>query len=112
MTAPPTADATRRATGARPAYLRAFLRAPLGWLLLAALVFAVAAEARVREGNRLACAAVSMLLDRQNFREVIAGPGRGEIEIVRACLSYAVPDTYDVRNLPEVDAARVTDGMP
>lgn len=96
-----------------PSYLRNFLRAPLGWLLLAGLAFGVTAEAQVREGNRLACAAVSMLLDRQNFRETIAGPGRAEIEIIRACLGYAVPDTYDVRNLLNLDAGgRTTDGMP
>ncbi|MDA1132831.1 MAG: hypothetical protein O2905_06365 [Proteobacteria bacterium] len=97
----------------QPQYLRIFLRTPLAWALIAVLAGSVIAEARYREGNRFACAAVSMLLDRQIFREAVAGPGRQEIRILNACLEYAVPTTYDTRNIPRLSTVRrISDGLP
>lgn len=97
----------------RPHYLRIFVRTPLAWGLMLVLAGSVIAEARYREGNRLACASVSMLLDRQTFREAVAGPGRAEIRILNACLEYAVPTTYDTRNIPKLSTVRrISDGLP
>ena len=94
-------------------YLRVFLRTPLAWALLLLLVGAVAAEARHREGNRLACASVAMLMDRQIFREKIAGPGRAEVRVLRACVEYATFTTYDTNNIPPLSTVRrISDGLP
>lgn len=94
-------------------YLKSFLSTPLAWVLIMIMVGSISAEAHYREGNRLACAAVSMLLDRQIWREVIAGPGRSEIRVFRACLNHATPITYDMTNIPPLSKVRrISDGLP
>jgi hypothetical protein len=110
----PTAATQRNAKRAeQPQYLRIFLRTPLAWALLFVMAGAVATEAYYREGNRLACASVSMLLDRQTFREVVAGQGRAEIRILNECLEYSTPDTYDTSKIPPLSAVRrLMDGLP
>ena len=86
--------------GPGPSHLRTFLRTPLAWLLLLVLATSVAAEAQYREGNRRACAAVSMLLDRQIFRDIVARPGSSEVRVLQACLDFATPISYDTRHIP------------
>ena len=95
-------DSTRGPTakGSRPSYLRTFLQTPLAWLLLLILATSVAAEAQYREGNRRACAAVSMLLERQIFRDIIARPGSSEVRVLQFCLDFATPITYETKHNP------------
>ena len=93
--------------------LRAFLAAPIAWLLMVGIGGSVAAEAHYRSGHYQACAARSMLVDRQIFREAVSGPGRAEIRILQACLEYATPITYDTRSIPPLSAVRrISDGLP
>ena len=86
-------------------YLRAFLRAPLGWVVILSLLGTVAAHGMVRERNRLACAAVSMDVDRQSFRGVINGIGGGMVRVVQACAEFATPDTVDA--VPRVNPVKL-----
>ena len=78
-------------------YLSSFLKAPLGWVLVALLLGAVYAEANVREQNRMACGAVFMMLDRQQFQEIIANASRAQTRVIDACEGLESPDTYQRR---------------
>jgi hypothetical protein len=74
-------------------YLRAYLRSPVGWLMLA-VVFGLAAwQGHIRALNRDACAATSQTVDQQRFREAVAGDataGGGRL-FYEACRGMAVP---------------------
>lgn len=74
-------------------HIRAFLRAPVGWAMLAALIAATGWYATVREGNRQACAATAMTLDTRTFGDVINGTGGplGGVQFQRACAGMPVP---------------------
>lgn len=86
-----------------PKNLKSFLRAPLGWILIILLLGSLGAEAQFREGHRKSCAAASMLLDRQNFREAIACCGTTTTRMVQNCIGYATPFTFDIRQVPPLD---------
>lgn len=75
------------------AYLSSFLRTPLAWVLLAAIVGALAWQAQLRAGNRLVCAATSQTVDTQYFREAVAGDGTagGGRLFYQACAGMATP---------------------
>ena len=73
--------------------LGTFLRAPIGWLMLAIVVALVGWQGHVREGNRMACAATSQAVDTQRFREAVAGDataGGGRL-FYEACRGMSVP---------------------
>lgn len=98
----------------RKSRLRAFLVTPMAWLLLTGIGASVAAEARYRGGHYQACAAGSMLVDRQTFREGIATATRSEIGLIQSCLGQTVPQTWDVaraRRLLEEQPNRLFDWM-
>jgi hypothetical protein len=48
----------------------------------------------VREQNRMACGAVLMMLDRQQFQEIIANASRAQTRVIDACEGLESPDTY------------------
>ncbi|MBM3507505.1 MAG: hypothetical protein FJX64_07245 [Alphaproteobacteria bacterium] len=82
--------ATVRAVAAR--YLTEFLRTPLAWALLLGIGVATYAHADLREGNRMACAATSVTIDRQEFLGVAMDGGvLGGAAFQRACEGMALP---------------------
>jgi hypothetical protein len=78
-------------------YLTSFLKAPLGWVLVALLLGAVYAEANVREQNRMACGAVFMMLDRQQFQGIISNASRAQTRVIDACEGLETTDTFQRR---------------
>lgn len=68
-----------------------FFRRPLGWVIVIALLGGNAWYGHLREGNRLACAATSVTLDTQTFREIVAGGLGGGAAFERACRGLALP---------------------
>ena len=73
--------------------LSSFLRTPLGWVLIAAVIGALGWQAQLRAGNRLSCAATSQTVDMQYFREAVAGDGTagGGRLFYQACAGMATP---------------------
>ncbi len=68
-----------------------FLRAPLGWVLLATLVYGTWWYSTIRVGNFRACAATATTMDQQQFRDVVAGNSLpGGAAFARACAGMAV----------------------
>ncbi|MBM3507503.1 MAG: hypothetical protein FJX64_07235 [Alphaproteobacteria bacterium] len=68
-----------------------FLRKPMGWLMIAAVLGGAGVYAHIREGNRVACAATSVTLDQQTFREIVAGGLGGGPAFFAACEGMALP---------------------
>ncbi len=66
-----------------------FFRTPLAWLVILVILGAAGVEGYYREGNRKACAAFSMLIDRQIWRDPINGRG----PVVRFCADLSTADT-------------------
>jgi hypothetical protein len=82
--------ATVRAEAVR--YFADFLRTPLAWVILVAIGAATYAHAGIREGNRVACAATSVTIDRQEFLGVaMDGGALGGTAFQRACQGLALP---------------------
>ncbi len=75
-------------------YVARFLKAPLGWVLMAALVAVIFLEANVREQNRMACGAVFMMLDRQQFQEIVRNANRAQTRLILACDGLESSDTF------------------
>ncbi len=76
-----------------------FIRIPLAWVLIFLLLMVASAESYYRENHREACAAASMLLDRQIFRGVVDCCGRAETRFLENCIGYSTPYTYDLRKI-------------
>ncbi len=70
-----------------------FLKAPVAWVMIAGVVGGTWTYSTIREGNRLACAATSVTLDQQTFRDVVMGndPIGGGVNFQRACEGMALP---------------------
>jgi hypothetical protein len=75
-------------------YVARFLKVPLGWVLLAALVAVIVMESNVREQNRMACGAVFMMLDRQQFQGFVQDASRSQTRLILACDGLESPDTF------------------
>lgn len=75
-------------------YVATFLKTPLGWVLMAALVAALFTEASVREQNRMACGAAFMMLDRQEFQEIVRSANRAQTRLILACDGLESPDSF------------------
>ena len=45
----------------------------------------------------MACGAVLMMLDRQQFQEIIANASRAQTRVIDACEGLESPDTYQRR---------------
>lgn len=76
------------------AYLSAFIRTPLAWVLIGGIIAFTAWQTQLREGNRMACAATATTVDTQIFREVVAGGGDGTgttPALFRACAGLSLP---------------------
>jgi hypothetical protein len=72
-------------------YLSRFLRTPLAWVIIAGIAFGTWWQSDLREGNRLACAATSVTIDQQIFRDGLDGGTAGGINFHRACSGLALP---------------------
>ncbi|MDA1132829.1 MAG: hypothetical protein O2905_06355 [Proteobacteria bacterium] len=94
--------------------LWSFLATPVAWVMVLGICATMAAEAHYRHGHYDACAAGSMLVDRQIFRKGIMSATRSELRFIQSCLDVAVPQTWDVaraRRLLEEQPKRLFDWM-
>jgi hypothetical protein len=78
-------------------HFKAFLKTPLAWMLVAALVGFGYWDASVRAETRVVCGAVSVMIDRQLFAGVYDGVNANQRRFMIACEGYAQPDSLDVR---------------
>ncbi|MBT3396186.1 MAG: hypothetical protein HOB82_00855 [Alphaproteobacteria bacterium] len=78
-------------------HLKAFLKTPLAWVMLTALVGFASMDASVRAETRVVCGAVSVMLDRQLFTGEYDGVSRTKARFMRACEGFAQPDSLDLR---------------
>ena len=78
-------------------HLMAFLKRPLAWVLLSALVGFCYMDASVRAETRVVCGAVSVMIDRQLFAGAYDGVPPGKARFMRACEGFAQPDSLDLR---------------
>ena len=78
-------------------HLEAFLKTPLAWVLVAALVGFGYWDAAVRGETQIVCGAVSVMIDRQLFAGEYDGVNRNQARFMRACEGFAQPDSLDIR---------------
>jgi hypothetical protein len=70
-----------------------FLKTPIAWIMIVGVAAGTWVYSDLREGNRRACAATSVTLDQQTFRDVVMGndPIGGGVNFQRACEGMALP---------------------